>query len=459
MMTNYSKSKKEKMTLTKSISICGKLFTCFMTVTLMVLVFSFPVFAKANTGKAMRISNVQGVVATQTADLKNKAAVKNMVLDDVIRVASGEKSYCWIKLDNNKLVKLDSLSDVTLIRNGKAYDVYLNSGNVFFDVTKKLKAGEALRFHSGGVVTNITGTSGFITVDENGNTSVTILEGRTEVSYQKPLGNVSTSNGQAANSVSSSAQIATVAVSSGYALNVNSNAVSSNAALTAVPINSTSIPGFVAVEIKNDISLQKKIQNANTLVDVALVKNQADNLLVVNEISKAQSIEIKRQEKIEIERKQQEEREKAQRDRQTSRKVGAETGSHEHSFNHRFDKDIDKVKSGQNYLDVYDGYDVFVWTGCSNCNGEFQHAIRLDKITINAEEILRNENKKFIRSVTSQGEAGPVTENVDIGSAYLSSLSEATISATAYCKACEKNVDITCEQLIKILQAMELPVE
>lgn len=292
----------------KNAFLCSRTMLRLITVTLLVLLSTIPVSAKETKAKAMKISNVEGFVATQNNDLVIKRGENNMVLEDSIRIGTTLQSYCSIKLDDSKFVKLDEMSDVTIVKSGKEYDVYLKSGSVYFDISKKLKSDEALRFHTGDTVTNIVGTIGYIQSDENG-INISILEGEANFRQGGFLSDVlalidlnadgiddktgKPIDGEEDKALSRpdlDAHINIITkVPAGTSVSVNSKdiSVSSVAQVTAVSsvaqvatvstkqLTSSDIPGFAAIEIKNSAEAQRRILESGASLNVNQITNQA----------------------------------------------------------------------------------------------------------------------------------------------------------------------------------------
>ena len=104
---------------------------------------------------------------------------------------STEEGYAWIGLDDEKLIKLDWNTEVTVKKSGKRLEVMLESGELFFNVSKPLKNDEQMYIRTSTMYTGIRGTSGILSTRENSlgagadmasnYSSLTVLDGRVQV--------------------------------------------------------------------------------------------------------------------------------------------------------------------------------------------------------------------------------------------------------------------------------------
>jgi len=295
-----------------------KLLVGLMSAVLLAAIVTMPVSAK-ETAKSVKVSNVEGIVATQTGDLNIKFAEKNMKLDDAVRVLSSVQSYCWIKLDNYKNIKLDALSDIVILKNGKNYDVYLNSGSVYFDITKKLAADESLRFHAGDTVTDIVGTIGYIQSDENKNINISILEG--EANFRKGgfLSDVEVAIDLNADGIDDKTgrpidgeedkllsrpdlDAHITIIPSGISVSVSKtelgvSSVGQVYSVTATKLSSSDIPGFAAIEVKNSAEAQRRILESGASLNVSQITNQALERLESDSKTASQKLEALQKQK------------------------------------------------------------------------------------------------------------------------------------------------------------------
>ena len=110
-----------------------------------------------------------------------------MRLTNGTHIGTGEASYSWFDLDETKAIKEDAVSEVELRESGKKLEVMLNSGNLFFNVTRPLSSDETLNIRSSSMVMGIRGTCGWVKIIDGRTTRVYMLEGRAEVCVTNPI--------------------------------------------------------------------------------------------------------------------------------------------------------------------------------------------------------------------------------------------------------------------------------
>ena len=99
---------------------------------------------------------------------------------------TGAKSYAWISLDDEKVIKLDANSLVEVQKSGKNLTMYLASGNMFFNAKKPLKSGESFSIKTSTMTTGIRGTSGCVSVISARVTEIDLLTGKLEIVTEHP---------------------------------------------------------------------------------------------------------------------------------------------------------------------------------------------------------------------------------------------------------------------------------
>lgn len=129
------------------------------------------------TSDEMRLEEFLGQLA-----LKNAGTEKVVVLGS--RLVTGDnietmtESNAFLVLDQSKMLRVNETSQIEITQDEKKYDVHLEKGTVFFNVTATLTAQESLNFHTANVVTGVRGTSGVIHYDlEHQRTQIVVFTG------------------------------------------------------------------------------------------------------------------------------------------------------------------------------------------------------------------------------------------------------------------------------------------
>ena len=97
-----------------------------------------------NKAAAMWLVRAEGTVAVtdgEGADVPVRSMLGmelRMSLFDGYSVGTQCASYGWINLDDTKLTKLDQDSAVEINRDGRALELVVERGSLFFNVTKRL---------------------------------------------------------------------------------------------------------------------------------------------------------------------------------------------------------------------------------------------------------------------------------------------------------------------------------
>lgn len=137
------------------------------------------------TASTMRLLRMEGTVRLFEKD-KEKTLSDNLRLNAGNKLNTEAKSLAGIALDDTKVVTIDELSSATFDQSGKKLDINLTQGSLFFEVTKKLDADESFDIRTSTMVVGIRGTSGYVSVDEDGHEVLYITDGSVEVTGTNP---------------------------------------------------------------------------------------------------------------------------------------------------------------------------------------------------------------------------------------------------------------------------------
>lgn len=224
---------------------------------LLVLALSLPsVFQvlaaeESAVGTTVQLAKTEGTVSVTNANDRKATILKNMKLYNGYHVSTEEKSYSWINLDSTKLIKEDASSQVEIRESGKKLEVLLNSGNLFFNVTKDLEE-ETLNIRTSTMVAGIRGTCGWVRVVDRWNTYVYILEGRVECRVADPV------TGQIKKTILTGGEQANFVV-------YPQDREGDKCDILQKRFTETDIPGFVLVELVQDRGLCRDIYDDSGL--------------------------------------------------------------------------------------------------------------------------------------------------------------------------------------------------
>ncbi len=201
----------------------------------------------------IRLSKTEGkgVSVTTNAD-------KSVKLSDNMRVFNGYKiltdkaSYAFFSLDDKRAVKLDKSSEVEVKKSGDKNELYLSSGQLFFNVKEKLKENEEVNLVTSNMVMGIRGTSGVVsTVNVYGSngeqiytlTKIQIYDGKAKITVVNP----------------STGAIETYDLPAGSQLIIKDYTITEDGTVEVIALAATDIPSFAALEIIIDAELAKRI--------------------------------------------------------------------------------------------------------------------------------------------------------------------------------------------------------
>ena len=144
----------------------------------------------AESASQMRLEKTQGTVSVLNAARRSQSVRSKMRLFNGYHVKTEQKSYAWLSLDSSKAAKVDAKSDIGLRSRGKKLELFVSSGNLFFNVDKKLGDDETMNIRSSNMTTGVRGTIGWAAAISVRHTRIGILEGSVEVKVTNPFSGV-----------------------------------------------------------------------------------------------------------------------------------------------------------------------------------------------------------------------------------------------------------------------------
>lgn len=223
-------------------------------------------FAEENTATTLRLAKTEGTVAVKNRNGKEMTVLDDMKLYNGYHVGTSEVSYAWMNLDDSKMAKLDAVSEAEVRQRGKEFELMLNSGNLFFNVTSPLSADETLNIRTSTMVTGIRGTAGWVKVISQWQTKVYILEGTVTVSVTDPV------TGQVKTATLGAGQVAECWV-------YDQNRAGDKCDILMGRFSETDVDGFVAVEFATNSALKGRVAQGGSGLDAEKIANGAASKL------------------------------------------------------------------------------------------------------------------------------------------------------------------------------------
>ena len=136
---------------------------------------------------AMSLAKTAGTVGIADGDGKSVPVSEDRSLYSGYQVGTEAKSHAWISLDDVKLVKMDEESAIELRKENRNLEIFVNSGQLFFNITEPLEEDETLDIRTSTMTVGIRGTCGWVSVLEEGHMQVCVLEGKVHCEVTDPV--------------------------------------------------------------------------------------------------------------------------------------------------------------------------------------------------------------------------------------------------------------------------------
>ena len=135
----------------------------------------------------MRLQKTEGTVSVTDGSGKSVSTWDGLRLYNGYRLVTEEASYAWVNLDDSKLVKEDAVSEISIRKSGRKLDILVDSGNLFFDVSRPLEDEESMNIRTSTMAVGIRGTCGWVKVIDQWTSVLYILEGAVTVMVTDPV--------------------------------------------------------------------------------------------------------------------------------------------------------------------------------------------------------------------------------------------------------------------------------
>ncbi|WP_300774765.1 FecR domain-containing protein [uncultured Acetatifactor sp.] len=136
---------------------------------------------------AMSLAKAEGTVGIADGDGESVPVSEDRSLYSGYQVGTEAKSHAWISLDDVKLVKMDEESAIELRKENQNLEIFVNSGQLFFNITEPLEEDETLDIRTSTMTVGIRGTCGWVSVLEEGHMQVCVLEGKVHCEVTDPV--------------------------------------------------------------------------------------------------------------------------------------------------------------------------------------------------------------------------------------------------------------------------------
>jgi len=104
--------------------------------------------ADSASASTMRLEKAEGTVTIANKNGKAVSVREGAKLYNGYAITTAAASYAYISLDADKIIKLDASTVVEVRQSGSNLEIALQSGKLFFNVTKPLSGSETLNIRT-----------------------------------------------------------------------------------------------------------------------------------------------------------------------------------------------------------------------------------------------------------------------------------------------------------------------
>ncbi len=156
-------------------------------VLLLCLVAAIFIYNNVITAVTMRIQRLVGTVNLYNDAGTEQSLREKMRLGEGQTVTTAGQSLIMVSLDDTKMLTMEESSRADIKARGKKLMFDLVEGNLFFNVTEKLKENEEFEIHTSTMICGIRGTSAYIGKDLTGHDIIMVTDGVVHVIATNPV--------------------------------------------------------------------------------------------------------------------------------------------------------------------------------------------------------------------------------------------------------------------------------
>lgn len=227
------------------------------------------------TAATVQLTKTEGDVTVTNAVGRGVTRLTKLRLYSGYHLNTAQKSYAWVALDGERLAKVDAASALEIRKKGKALELLLESGSVFFDIAKPLEEDESLNICTSSMVIGIRGTSGWVDVVDQNNSVINVLEGTVSCTVADPV----------------SGEVGYISVSGGESVAASIAPEGGIQELAAQPIDLEAVSGFVLKELVENPELCQEIFEKSGMDFRDITAEEADRRQAEDEAEDAAAYE------------------------------------------------------------------------------------------------------------------------------------------------------------------------
>ncbi len=208
---------------------------------------------KSDAASQIRMAKTEGTVEVVDSVGKDLATADNMRLYTGNHVKTGQKSYAFFNLDNEKAVKLDAVSDAEIRETGKKMEILLKNGGLMLDVKEPVAADARVNVRTSSMVMGIRGTFTYVRMISDDEFEYGCVEGDAKLTIFDSKSN----------------QYIKKTIASGQRLIIKKGSESEG---EVENINPSDLPGYVQVAFASDPDMANRIKEKGgmDLTDLSL---------------------------------------------------------------------------------------------------------------------------------------------------------------------------------------------
>lgn len=232
--------------------VCRMLGLCMAVVLCFALTLTIPAAEDAEvveSAATVQITKTEGTVSVTNAAGRAISRLTKLRLYSGYHLNTDQKSYAWIALDGERLAKADAATGLEIRKKGKALELLLQSGSVYFDIADPLEDDESLNICTSSMIIGIRGTCGWVDVVDQYTSVIHVLEGTVSCTVFDPV----------------SGEVRTIYVHGGESVTASVLPEGGVQELVAVPFETDDVRGFILKELVENAALCQRIFESSGL--------------------------------------------------------------------------------------------------------------------------------------------------------------------------------------------------
>ena len=175
----------------RKLSLTGKIFFTCVAIVLIAALVPVTYYATEAIGSRIEVERIDGTAYVVKANGKKSPARAGLKLSAKESLQTDMGSYAFLGIDEDKVIKVDELSQINIVKKNNKLKVNIEEGSIMFEVKNPIPEPCEMSLDASTMAMSIRGTAGIIglrRIGDNIVSAVELVDGRVDMTYSDIAG-------------------------------------------------------------------------------------------------------------------------------------------------------------------------------------------------------------------------------------------------------------------------------